>query len=285
MASTNDTTSATRRNQVMVGELPEDFLRVPVDVAQAQVMADERVARLVQAQQQGGFVAIPANTVGRLTITVAQAKLNKNYGLTKMDPYVRMRIGHSVFETPTDYNGAKTPRWNRNVNVYLPHGVDSMYLEIFDERQLTMDERIAWAYITIPQSTINGDTADDWFPLSGKQGDEKEGMINLVMTMTKVEQPPVVYPQQSVQVIPSSYPPQLGPGYAPQLVYQQMPCQPQQLQQQQQQPQRPLFTDEDLTQIKELFPNMEEEVIKSVLEANRGNKESTINALLQMNSD
>lgn len=64
-----------------------------------------------------------------------------------------------------------------------------------------------------------------------------------------------------------------------------MPCQPQQLQQQQQQPQRPLFTDEDLTQIKELFPNMEEEVIKSVLEANRGNKESTINALLQMNSD
>ncbi|VDI81721.1 toll-interacting protein B-like isoform X1 [Mytilus galloprovincialis] len=284
MASTNDTTSATRRNQVMVGELPEDFLRVPVDVAQAQVMADERVARLVQAQQQGGFVAIPANTVGRLTITVAQAKLNKNYGLTKMDPYVRMRIGHSVFETPTDYNGAKTPRWNRNVNVYLPHGVDSMYLEIFDERQLTMDERIAWAYITIPQSTFNGDTADDWFPLSGKQGDEKEGMINLVMTMTKVEQPPVVYPQQSVQVIPSSYPPQLGPGYAPQLVYQQMPCQPQQLQQQQQ-PQRPLFTDEDLTQIKELFPNMEEEVIKSVLEANRGNKESTINALLQMNSD
>ena len=56
----------------MVGELPEDFLRVPVDANQAQVMADERVARLVQVQQQGGFVAIPANTVGRLTITLAQ---------------------------------------------------------------------------------------------------------------------------------------------------------------------------------------------------------------------
>ena len=56
----------------MVGELPEDFLRVPVDAAQAQVMSDERVARLLQAQHQSGIVAIPANTVGRLTISIAQ---------------------------------------------------------------------------------------------------------------------------------------------------------------------------------------------------------------------
>jgi len=41
-------------------------------------------------------------------------------------------------------------------------------------------------------------------------------------------------------------------------------------------------TKEDIELIREMFPNVEEEAVKSILEANSGNKEAAINALLSM---
>lgn len=46
-------------------------------------------------------------------------------------------------------------------------------------------------------------------------------------------------------------------------------------------PAQPL-TDEDVANLMEMFPSVDKDVIKSIGEANRGNKEATINSLLQL---
>lgn len=43
-----------------------------------------------------------------------------------------------------------------------------------------MDERIAWGLISVKDAVFEGETLEDWYSLSGKQGEDKEGMINLV---------------------------------------------------------------------------------------------------------
>lgn len=66
---------------------------------------------------------------------------------------------------------------------YLPLGVKTVTVEIFDECALTMDELIAHSHITIPEAVFRGESLDDWFPLSGKQGENKEGSVHLILSL------------------------------------------------------------------------------------------------------
>ena len=98
--------------QVFLEPLPYHFLRIPASVQQQQEAAD-RQAALALHQQILSTQTCVSNILGRLSITVIQAKLAKNYGMVRMDPYARIRVGHCVYETHTDQNGGKTPRWNK----------------------------------------------------------------------------------------------------------------------------------------------------------------------------
>ncbi|XP_063622715.1 toll-interacting protein-like [Cydia splendana] len=265
-----------RRRRVLLGPLPAGFLRADGDTAADNAMdADYQAALALQQQLCGAQVpAAGPPLTARLSITIAQAKLVKNYGLTRMDPYVRLRVGHCIYETHTDPSGGKTPRWNKVIHCLLPPGVNSVYLEIFDECSFTMDELIAWTHITIPQAVLNGETHGDWYPLNGKQGDGVEGMINLVLSYSVGPAAVATFPP--VLVVPST-----GMGYAAMPVYpQQQSMQPPQ--QRAHPPPPPPITPEQIQQIEEMFPSMDKEVIKSVLEVNHGDKDATINSLLQM---
>lgn len=266
VASNNKTE---RWRRAHIGPLSPDFLRIstPRDI---QEQAD-RQAALALYQQQAATTYMAPNIIGRLSITIAQAKLVRNYGITRMDPYVRVRVGHFVYETQTDPNGGKNPRWNRVIQSQLPTGVHSIYVEIYDECSFKMDELIAWTEIKIPEAVLRGETHEDWHPLSGKQGEGVEGMVDIVLSFATTGSIPTFTYQPVAPVV-------MVPNVSGPMPIFIAPQQPQAAPIPVQQP----ISEEDMKQVQEMFPNIDPEVVKSVFEANRGNKNATINSLLQM---
>ncbi|CDW56054.1 toll interacting protein [Trichuris trichiura] len=263
--------AAERKSRVVVGQLQDDFLRLPdvdnssnvASVGAINVTVPEGVQLVCAAPFFNPF--LPPRTRGRLNVTMAQANLTKNYGFVRMDPYCRLRVGAVLFETPTDPSGGKTPHWNRTIHSYLPEGIDSVYLEIFDERAFTFDERIAWAHIPLPQAIFNGETIDEWYSLSGNQGEGKEGMVNLIFSLDPIAIPQIGHLTSSLQQ--QTFAPSTG-NNVNQAATGQLP-----------------FTQADVNELHEMFPTIDEDVIASVLEEKRGNREATVNALLSLNAE
>lgn len=280
----SSTTTETRRNQVLVGDLPAEFLRVTDDappVGGSQVDQDAHFARQLAAQEAVNVQRTV--TTDRLIISIMEAKLKKNYGFMKMDPYCRVRVNHGVYETETANGGSKNPSWHKSISIPVHEPVDNIYIEIFDERSLSSDNKIAWTQITLPEAVKNGGQVDDWWPLSGNLGRDNEGNIHVVISKKKVTQtlpsfpPPFIAPQAYPPVVamppggayafPGAYPAAAAAQPRPQTAVA---------------PQRPPITDADVTQIKAMFPDTDKEVIKAVLEASGGNKDAAINSLLSM---
>jgi len=146
------------------------------------------------------------------------------------------------------------------------------------------DEIIAWTEIKIPDVVLErGETHEDWYPLSGKTGDNKEGMIDLVLSFTSAaclyQRPTQQQSQQPVVLIPN-----VSGRSLPVFVQNPQPIMQQPMVQQQQQlPPPPVeLTEQDISDLMEMFPSVDKEVIKSIADANHGHKEAIINQLLQL---
>uniref|UniRef100_A0A183GNY6 CUE domain-containing protein n=1 Tax=Heligmosomoides polygyrus TaxID=6339 RepID=A0A183GNY6_HELPZ len=253
----------------LVGELPPDFLRLIVpreQVAATQQLVPQQVlwqprlflsglnecrhpqAATIHLVYAGGSF-VPPNTRGRVSITIADANLVRNYGIVRMDPYCRLRVGHAVFETQTKLSGGRSPVWNRTVHAYLPNGVESIYVQIYDEKAFSADECVAWAHVILPPAIFNGETIDDYYPLSGQQGEGKEGMLHLIISFAPVEasiSPAALLPATASPPLPVE------------------------------------ITAEDTKELEDMFPGVDREVIRCVLEESRGDKDATVSALLEL---
>lgn len=108
---------------ILVGQLPEDFLRIggsPASSASdpSQLEIDQQLAASLQQQydhQAQRRAHWASQYEAQLIITCVEGRLTKNYGLVNMNPYMRIRIGHTIFETKTSHKGGKNPKWNESI--------------------------------------------------------------------------------------------------------------------------------------------------------------------------
>ena len=257
------------------GSLPEDFLRltVPVEVVDAPVPTR-------------------FSGEGTITLVIYQARLAKNYGFVRMDPACHITIGGLQAKTAVCSNGATEPRWNqRLIFPGISTQTRTAKLEIFDIGTFS-DRRVAWADADIAQA-MDGRPFEDWFHLTGKEGVNKEGVLHMhvsfqptaALPSPQMQMPaqqfypyPATAPSMPAHAPPSQYPPsqypnpalqayqgQSGAGIAPPQPQAPVQQQQQQQQQQQPQPQQPA----DISQLKEMFPDMEDDMLTDVLQGNQ----------------
>ena len=118
---------------------------------------------------------------------------------------------------------------------------------------------IAHGTLPIPEDVFKYTVVDEWFPLSGQEGHEKEGVLHLILSLQPLRSGGVVASQNQGQnpgtQSVSEPPPRLPP------------------------------TDEQLTDLCKMFPNLDKDIIKTVFMEKCGQQEEVVNVLLQMSSE
>jgi len=279
----------------MLGDLPQDFLRV--QLVQAQIYDPTGYG------MRQGYSPVPhqqtqqnPNFLGYFTLTIAEAKLVKGgsvLGFMKMDPYVSFRIGHVAHDTPTATSGGKNPQWKASFRINLFKGMDRIHLEVYDQRNFTEDSFMGECEIQIPREVMEGETRQNWYPLMGRQpnANEHQGDILIIMSfvpMRATNQPSAgsrtgtaavnsdANANLSTGPTASSLPPhmteqqQQQPVVAPQHSPSAIP-----------KPPPPPYSPEDVRTIQEMFPAIDRHIITDLLDKNGGNKDLVVNHLLQ----
>jgi len=167
------------------------------------------------------------------------------------------------------------PKWNKTINCFLMVGARSIDVEIYDECTFSPDALIAHTSVPITESLLTkGEMVDDWWPLSGQEGEEKEGILHLILSLQPLP------PGSAVRIPAGGVAPSLTGG--PPLAYTPTHIPVAQPQPKPQPP--PQLVGEELEEFCKMFPAIDRAVIQAVFVENQGNKETTVNSLLQMGS-
>jgi len=282
------------RSRVMLGDLPQDFLRIQLVQAQVYNPAGHSMRQGYSAVPMQQQIQHNPNFLGYFTLTVAEAKLVKGssmLGLMKMDPYVSFRIGHVSYDTQTATGGGKSPQWKASYRINLFKGMDRINLEVYDQRNFTEDTFLGECEILIPQEVMEGETRQHWYPLMGRQANanENQGDILIIMsfmpirtmnqpapgssigaplgnptgnTNTSTDTGASLLAEQSNNTSEQQSTPQHSPSATPK-------------------PPPPPYSQEDVRTIEEMFPTTDRHTIIGLFDQHGGNKDLVVNQLLQ----
>ncbi|CAF1202461.1 unnamed protein product [Adineta steineri] len=281
------------RSRVMLGDLPEDFLRIQMIQAQMYDPTGYGARQGYPAVPQQQLYQNP-NFLGYFTLTIAEAKLIKSsglLGLMKMDPYVRFLIGHVSYETPIATSGGKNPQWKASYRINLFKGMDRIHLEVYDQRNFTEDAFVGECEIPIPREVMEGETRQHWYPLMGRQPNANENQGDILIVMSFVPTRPVNQSSVANSTGTNVVNPNGNTSFATNAASSSVPSQSTNMTDQQQpaqhspsaipKPPRPPYSSEDVRTIEEMFPTIERRVITGLLDQHDGNKDLVVNHLLQ----